>query len=80
MYWICRFACSLLRQDMKQIIITLDTDVVRAAEEQNDKDAVIKVFPSQIRSVIYRNGLIFKLSINIYGSCCFLFRCVKRPF
>ena len=44
MYCIRRFACSLIRQDMKQIIITLETQDIQAAEELNDKDALIKVY------------------------------------
>ncbi|XP_021649489.2 probable phospholipid-transporting ATPase 8 isoform X2 [Hevea brasiliensis] len=36
------YACSLLRQEMKQIIITLDTPEIEALEKQGDKDAVSK--------------------------------------
>lgn len=43
-YFICfRFACSLLREGMKQIIVTLDNAEVRAAEEFGDKESVAKV-------------------------------------
>ncbi|XP_010243036.1 PREDICTED: probable phospholipid-transporting ATPase 8 [Nelumbo nucifera] len=36
------YACSLLRQEMPQIIITLDTPDINALEKQGDKDAVAK--------------------------------------
>ena len=39
----CRFACSLLRQDMKQVLVTLDIPIVKSAEDLNDKDALMKV-------------------------------------
>lgn len=38
-----RYACSLLRQDMKQIIITLDSPDIIALEKHGDKEAVAKV-------------------------------------
>ncbi|GMI99964.1 Aminophospholipid ATPase 9 [Hibiscus trionum] len=36
------FACSLLRQGMKQIIITLDAPEIQSLEKTGDKDAIIK--------------------------------------
>lgn len=42
------FACSLLRQDMQQIAITLDTADVKAAEEFNDKEKITKVSKDSI--------------------------------
>ncbi|MBA0863355.1 hypothetical protein Goshw_019884 [Gossypium schwendimanii] len=36
------YACSLLRQGMKQIIIHLDTPEIQSLEKTGDKDAVIK--------------------------------------
>lgn len=42
------FACSLLRQDMKQILISLDNPDVKAAEDINDKNAVAKVSKESI--------------------------------
>ncbi|KAK8265734.1 hypothetical protein V6Z12_D12G197600 [Gossypium hirsutum] len=36
------YACSLLRQGMKQIIINLDTPEIQSLEKTGDKDAVIK--------------------------------------
>ncbi|KAG9149640.1 hypothetical protein Leryth_022923 [Lithospermum erythrorhizon] len=36
------FACRLLRQDMKQIIITLDSPQIDDLEKQGDKDAIAK--------------------------------------
>jgi hypothetical protein len=38
-----RYACSLLRQGMKQITITLETDDIIALEKGGDKAAVTKV-------------------------------------
>lgn len=42
-YGICRFACSLLRQGMKQIIITLDTPEIQAVERTGEKSAITEV-------------------------------------
>ncbi|KAK9271574.1 hypothetical protein L1049_001935 [Liquidambar formosana] len=36
------YACSLLRQGMKQIVITLDSPDIHALEKQGDKDAIAK--------------------------------------
>lgn len=36
------FACSLLRQGMKQIVITLDTPDINAMEKRGDKEAIAK--------------------------------------
>eukprot|EP00250_Pteridium_aquilinum_P010204 c19213_g1_i1 orf=370-3075(+) len=44
------FACSLLRQDMKQIIISLDTPSVKSAEELNDKVALMKASKDTIKN------------------------------
>ncbi|MCO5558138.1 hypothetical protein L7F22_011715 [Adiantum nelumboides] len=44
------FACSLLRQDMKQIVVSLDTPSVKSAEELNDKSAIVKVSKEAVRS------------------------------
>lgn len=38
-----RYACSLLRQEMKQIVITLDEPDIKALERQGDKEAIDKV-------------------------------------
>ena len=38
-----RYACGLLRQDMKEVVITLDSPDILALEKQADKDALIKV-------------------------------------
>ena len=40
---ICSFACSLLRQGMKQIIITLETPEIQALERTGEKDMITKV-------------------------------------
>jgi len=37
------FACSLLRQGMKQIIIQLETPEIQALEKAGDKVAIAKV-------------------------------------
>lgn len=44
----CRYACSLLTQDMKQIVITLDSPDIIAMEKQGDKEAVAKVENSKL--------------------------------
>lgn len=38
-----RYACSLLREGMKKILITLDSPDIETLEKQGDKDAVAKV-------------------------------------
>ena len=38
-----RYACSLLRQGMKPIVITLDSPDINALEKQGDKEAIAKV-------------------------------------
>jgi hypothetical protein len=39
----CRFACSLLRQGMKQLIIQLESPEIKALEKAGDKSAIEKV-------------------------------------
>lgn len=39
----CRFASSLLRQGMKQIIINLETPEIIALEKEGEKDSIAKV-------------------------------------
>ncbi|MCL7023503.1 hypothetical protein MKW94_016229 [Papaver nudicaule] len=36
------YACSLLREEMKQIVITLDTPEICSLEKQGDKEALVK--------------------------------------
>ena len=38
-----RYACSLLVQGMKQIVITLDSPDITAVEKLSDREAIIKV-------------------------------------
>ncbi|KAL2632432.1 hypothetical protein R1flu_017118 [Riccia fluitans] len=42
------FACSLLREGMKQIIVSLENAEVRAAEEFGDKDSIAKISKESI--------------------------------
>ncbi|PIA63436.1 hypothetical protein AQUCO_00201047v1 [Aquilegia coerulea] len=42
------FACSLLRQGMKQIIITLETPEIKAVEKTGDKPAITKALKGSI--------------------------------
>ncbi|ONK66265.1 uncharacterized protein A4U43_C06F5920 [Asparagus officinalis] len=42
------FACSLLRQGMKQIIITLETPDIVALEKQGNKDAIVKAHKGSV--------------------------------
>nr|XP_048328827.1 probable phospholipid-transporting ATPase 8 isoform X2 [Ziziphus jujuba var. spinosa] len=50
------YACSLLRQDMKQIIITLDSPDIIALEKQGDKEAVAKASLDSIKKQL-REGI-----------------------
>ncbi|XP_041009039.1 probable phospholipid-transporting ATPase 8 isoform X2 [Juglans microcarpa x Juglans regia] len=50
------YACSLLRQDMKQIIITLDSPDIDALEKQGDREAIAKASLESIRKQI-REGI-----------------------
>ncbi|KAK4785214.1 hypothetical protein SAY86_001903 [Trapa natans] len=65
------FACSLLRQGMKQIIITLDTPEFEALEKVENKDAIRKaskeIIHQQItkgKSLIGGNAEVFALIID----------------
>eukprot|EP00250_Pteridium_aquilinum_P014699 c22146_g2_i1 orf=517-4191(-) len=46
------FACSLLRQGMTQMIVSLDKDDVKAAEASGDKDLISKVSQESTRQQI----------------------------
>nr|XP_043629882.1 putative phospholipid-transporting ATPase 9 [Erigeron canadensis] len=46
------FACSLLRQGMKQIIITLESPEIIAAEKAGDKNEIAKVSKESVRKQI----------------------------
>ncbi|KAL4653452.1 hypothetical protein ACB092_01G304400 [Castanea dentata] len=50
------YACSLLREDMKQIVITLDSPDIAALENQGDRDAIAKASLESIRKQI-REGM-----------------------
>ncbi|KAK4603667.1 hypothetical protein RGQ29_012256 [Quercus rubra] len=50
------YACSLLREDMKQIVITLDSPDIDALEKQGDKEATAKASLESIRKQI-REGM-----------------------
>ncbi|XP_061340720.1 putative phospholipid-transporting ATPase 9 [Gastrolobium bilobum] len=50
------FACSLLRQGMKQIIIQLETPEIRALEKGGDKTAIAKASRESIRHQISEGG------------------------
>lgn len=41
--YVTRFACSLLRQGMKQIIVGLETPEIKAIEDSGDKNQIAKV-------------------------------------
>ena len=51
-YIFYRYACSLLRQEMKQIVITLDSPDMEALEKQGDKENIMKVQISRIGVII----------------------------
>lgn len=46
-----RYACSLLRQDMKEITITLDSPDIDALEKQGDKEAIAKVQNFEVNNI-----------------------------
>uniref|UniRef100_A0A5B6ZKJ8 Phospholipid-transporting ATPase n=1 Tax=Davidia involucrata TaxID=16924 RepID=A0A5B6ZKJ8_DAVIN len=46
------FACSLLRQGMKQIIINLDTPEIKALEKAGEKDAIAKASKESVHRQI----------------------------
>ena len=48
-----RYACSLLREDMKQIVITLDSPDIDALEKQGDKEAIAKVQDFEVHKIYY---------------------------
>ncbi|KAI4350690.1 hypothetical protein L6164_005120 [Bauhinia variegata] len=50
------YACSLLRQDMKQIVINLDSSDILSLEKQGDKEALAKASLESIKKQI-REGL-----------------------
>jgi hypothetical protein len=53
-YFNCpRYTCSLLRQDMKKIVITLDSPDIDALEKQGDKDAIAQVQDLEQRTLIF---------------------------
>lgn len=54
-----RYACSLLRQEMKQIVITLDEPDIKALERQGDKEAIDKV--KDLYSIKRQSLLVLKL-------------------
>ncbi|KAL2505179.1 putative phospholipid-transporting ATPase 8 [Abeliophyllum distichum] len=46
------YACSLLREDMKQIVITLDSPEINDLEKQGDKEAIAKASGASITKQI----------------------------
>ncbi|XAR51870.1 Phospholipid-translocating ATPase [Bertholletia excelsa] len=46
------YACSLLRQEMNQIVITLDTPEINALEKHGDKEAVAKASTGSVENQI----------------------------
>ncbi|KAG7013066.1 putative phospholipid-transporting ATPase 9, partial [Cucurbita argyrosperma subsp. argyrosperma] len=48
------FACSLLREDMKQIVITLESSEIQAIEKSGDKTSIIKASRQCVRDQITR--------------------------
>ncbi|KAG7651033.1 putative P-type phospholipid transporter [Arabidopsis thaliana] len=66
------FACSLLRQDMKQIIINLETPEIQSLEKTGEKDVIAKASKENVLSQIingktqlkYSGGNAFALIID----------------
>ncbi|GAA0186789.1 primary active transporter [Lithospermum erythrorhizon] len=65
------FACRLLRQDMKQIIITLDSAQIADLEKQGDKEVVAKASSVSIMEQI-REGRSQVLSAKESSLSCAL--------
>ncbi|KAK6157723.1 hypothetical protein DH2020_011971 [Rehmannia glutinosa] len=68
------YACSLLRQGMKQITITLDNQEIKALEKEGEKDAIAKVvffffcFKAKCSSANYsRKALVAKSSSEAFA-------------
>ncbi|KAE9449131.1 hypothetical protein C3L33_18968, partial [Rhododendron williamsianum] len=61
------YACSLLRQEMKQIVITLDEPDIKALEKQGDKEAIdegsIRSVQEQIREGLDQVGSVKERSV-----------------
>ena len=52
-----RYACSLLTEDMKQIVITLDSPDIAALENQGDREAAI----AKVQILKYKTLIFFIL-------------------
>ncbi|XP_048229970.1 probable phospholipid-transporting ATPase 8 isoform X2 [Ricinus communis] len=62
------YACSLLRQEMKQIIITLDSPDIEALEKQGDKEAISKAsFRSVMEQISGGKSQLSKESSTSFG-------------
>lgn len=58
------FACSLLRQGMKQIIITLEAPEIKALEKEGSKSAISKASKASVRQQI-NNGITMMKSSSL---------------
>ncbi|GAU16252.1 hypothetical protein TSUD_298840 [Trifolium subterraneum] len=63
-----KYACSLLRQDMKQIVITLDSSDILSLEKQGDKEALEKASHESIEKQIEEGILQIKSSKESSGT------------
>ncbi|XP_051146039.1 putative phospholipid-transporting ATPase 9 [Andrographis paniculata] len=62
------YACSLLRQGMKQITITLDHPEIKALEKENDKRAIAKASKeSVLRQLNNGKAQVSKLSVDAFA-------------
>ncbi|GER29832.1 ATPase E1-E2 type family protein / haloaciddehalogenase-like hydrolase family protein [Striga asiatica] len=62
------YACSLLRQEMRQIIITLDMPEIIALEKMGEKDAIVKASKqSVVRQINEGKDQVAKLSSNAFA-------------
>ncbi|GAV83638.1 E1-E2_ATPase domain-containing protein/HAD domain-containing protein [Cephalotus follicularis] len=50
------YACNLLRQGMKQIVITLDSPGIEALEKQGDKEAIARASLESVKKQIIEGG------------------------
>ncbi|KAL2523332.1 putative phospholipid-transporting ATPase 8 [Forsythia ovata] len=63
------YACSLLRDDMKQIVVTLDSPEINDLEKQGDKEAIAKASSASISKQI-REG---NSQLSLYKGCSISF-------
>lgn len=61
-----RYACSLLRPDMRQIIITLDSQDILDLENQGNKETIAKVqdFGLVVPTITQKNYIFYQVQLS----------------